>query len=58
MEEWKKKDPIEKMVKLLKQKKAVTKKKLLEIEKEISANIDSAAKFAEDSPFPQGRRVV
>jgi pyruvate dehydrogenase E1 component alpha subunit len=49
---WKKKDPLQKMSRLLISRKVVSKKKLTEYEKEIEATVEAAAEFALNAPAP------
>jgi len=53
IEKWKKKDPIDRMTKLLLEKKAVTKRKLNEMNKEMMDEIERAVEFAIESPSPE-----
>ena len=50
--EWKKKDPIARVARALKSKKAITDKKLEAIESEARALADKAAEFSLTSPWP------
>jgi len=50
--EWKKKDPIGRVVRLLKSKNAITDKKLEAIENEARDLVDKAAEFSLSSPWP------
>jgi acetoin:2,6-dichlorophenolindophenol oxidoreductase subunit alpha len=50
--EWKKKDPIGRLGRLLKSKKAITDEKLEAIEKEARSRVKKAAEFALSSPWP------
>src|ERR671924_594583 len=50
--EWKKKDPIGRLVRLLKSKNAITDKKLEAIENEARDVVEKAAEFALSSPWP------
>jgi len=50
--EWKKKDPIARVARALKSKKAITDKKLQAIEDEARALIEKAAEFSLSSPWP------
>ena len=52
MSSWKKKDPLQKMTKLLISRKIVTRKKMTEYEKEIEASIEAAVEFALNNPLP------
>lgn len=53
IEAWKKKDPIDKMVKLLLSKKYCSKKKLNEMDQEIVKEVESAMEYALKSPPPE-----
>lgn len=52
-ERWKKKDPIVTFSKWLIDEKVATKKELDQLEKEIEEIVDSAVRFADESPFPE-----
>lgn len=52
IEQWKEKCPVERFAKKLIKDKTVTKKKLAEIEKQITAEIDAAVEFARESKYP------
>jgi pyruvate dehydrogenase E1 component alpha subunit len=56
--EWKKKDPIARVVRALKNKKAITDKELDAIESETRARIEKAAAFSLASPWPDAAAVV
>jgi TPP-dependent pyruvate/acetoin dehydrogenase alpha subunit len=53
VETWKKQDPILKFEKYLTEKKILTEDLKKQVATEITADIDEAVTFAEDSPFPQ-----
>jgi len=53
VETWKKQDPILKFEKYLTEKKILTEDLKKQVAAEITADIDEAVTFAEDSPFPQ-----
>jgi len=53
VEAWKKQDPILKFEKYLTDKKILTEELKKQVAAEITAQIDEAVTFAEDSPFPQ-----
>jgi pyruvate dehydrogenase E1 component alpha subunit len=53
LSEWKKKDPILRFARLLKTKKALTDKRLQEIESTARARVEEAAAFALSSPWPE-----
>ncbi|HEX2929285.1 MAG TPA: thiamine pyrophosphate-dependent dehydrogenase E1 component subunit alpha [Candidatus Binatia bacterium] len=55
--EWKKKDPIARVVRLLKSKKAITDKEIEAIEKEARAQVEKAAEFSLSSPWPPASAV-
>ena len=50
--EWKKKDPIARVARLLKSKKAITDKQLDSIESEARERVEKAAEFSLSSPWP------
>jgi pyruvate dehydrogenase E1 component alpha subunit len=50
--EWRKKDPIARVARLLKQKRAISDKELEAVEREARALIERAAEFALGSPWP------
>lgn len=52
-EEWLKKDPIPRFVKLLKDKKIASQAQIDAIDSEIQKELEAAVKFAEDSPVPK-----
>ena len=52
IEAWKKKDPLKRLSDKLISDKVLTKKKLAELEKAASAEIDEAVNYANESPFP------
>ena len=54
--EWKKKDPIARVARALKSKKAITDKELAAIESEARALADKAAAFSLSSPWPAGSK--
>src|SRR5580658_2077228 len=53
VESWKKQDPVAKFEKYLTEKKILTEDLKKQVAAEITAEIDEAVTFAEDSPFPQ-----
>jgi TPP-dependent pyruvate/acetoin dehydrogenase alpha subunit len=55
--EWKKKDPIGRLVRLLKSKKAITAKKHEAIENEARDLVETAAQFSLSSPWPAPNEV-
>ncbi|MFC1477784.1 thiamine pyrophosphate-dependent dehydrogenase E1 component subunit alpha [candidate division KSB1 bacterium] len=54
IQEWMKKDPIERFEKYLKTKKLLNDRKKEEIQEQIAAEIDEAVEYAEASPLPVG----
>lgn len=56
--EWKKKDPIARVVRLLKRKKVITDEELQVIESEARARAEEAAEFSLSSPWPAGEEVA
>lgn len=52
LEEWKKKDPMQKIEKLLSEKKILTSKIKEEYEKKVFAELEDAVQFATESPYP------
>ena len=57
VEEYKEKDPIEEVAKILISKKWATEKDLEKIQDEIHNEIDDAVQFAEESPYPDDSEV-
>ena len=55
--EWKKKDPIARVVRVLKSKKALTDKQLAAIESEARGLVEKVAEFALSSPWPTANEV-
>lgn len=55
--EWKKKDPIARVARLLKSKKAISDKELEAIEQEARAQVEKAAEFSLSSPAPAPSEV-
>ena len=55
--EWKKKDPIARLARALKSKKAITDKELETIESEARTLVDKAAEFSLSSPWPAAEEV-
>lgn len=55
--EWKKKDPIARVVRLLKNKKAIIDKQLEEIERQAREQVEKAAEFSLSSPAPAPSEV-
>jgi acetoin:2,6-dichlorophenolindophenol oxidoreductase subunit alpha len=58
LSEWKKKDPIARFARLLKNKKAITDKELQAIESEARAGAEQAAEFSLSSPWPADEEVA
>ena len=58
LSEWKKKDPIARVVRALKSKKAITNKMIEAIEREARDRIEKAAEFALASPWPAAGKVA
>lgn len=54
IEQWKRKDPIERLEKVLMNERLLTESSLKQMEEKISAAIEDAVKFAEESPYPAG----
>ena len=52
---WKKKDPIELYIKILLEKKIITKTDIVKIKKEIKQEVKKAFSFAKESPFPDSK---
>ena len=55
--EWKKKDPLARVARLLKSKKAITDKELEAIESEARERVEKAAEFSMSSPWPASSDV-
>jgi len=55
--EWKKRDPIARVARALKSKKAITNKLLETIEHEVRQLVEKAAEFALSSPWPAANEV-
>lgn len=53
VEEYKGKDPIEQVLKVIKEKKYLTEKEIKEIQDWVKNEVDEAVKFAEESPDPK-----
>jgi TPP-dependent pyruvate/acetoin dehydrogenase alpha subunit len=56
--EWKKKDPVQRIEKLLMDEKILTSKIKEEYEKKLFAELEDAIQFAVDSPFPPGEEAA
>ncbi len=52
MEEWKKKDPIQRLRRAMVQNKMATDADLDKIEKDVLKELDEAVKYAQESPEP------
>lgn len=57
LEEYKGKDPIIQVLKTIKDKKYLTEKEREKIEEDVKEMVDEAVKFAEDSPYPDGKEL-
>jgi len=57
LEEWKKKDPIERFKKVLKKNKILSEKEMKKIEAEASAKVKEAEAFSLNSPEPDGKEA-
>lgn len=55
--EWKAKDPIEKVLKTIKEKKYATDKQLEAIQKKVKDLVEESVKFAEESPMPEAAEL-
>ena len=55
---WSAKDPIDRFSKLLKKQGALSDESWKEMDEEIMKQLDQAAKFAEDSPFPEPETAI
>lgn len=51
--EWKSKDPIEKVLKIIKENKYATEKQIEVIQKKVKDLVEESVKFAEESPMPE-----
>jgi TPP-dependent pyruvate/acetoin dehydrogenase alpha subunit len=58
VENWKKKDPIEKLERILTSERVLTEEKKKEIEERITQQIENAVQFALDAPQPSGENAV
>lgn len=58
VEEYKERDPIEQVRKIILEKKIATEKDLEEIQNKIKEQVNEAVKFAEESPFPDGEEAL
>jgi pyruvate dehydrogenase E1 component alpha subunit len=58
VEEWLAKDPIKRFKEKLLQTNTLTKTEIQQIEKEVSAEIEEAVKFAVESPFPASEEAL
>lgn len=57
VEEYKLKDPIERVLTTLKENKWITEKQIEEIEARVKAEVDEAVQFAEESPYPDASEL-
>ena len=57
-EEWKKKDPIQRMEKYLIENNMASDEEMKEIDKRVQDVIEDAEKFAENSPYPDGKEAI
>ena len=55
---WAKKDPIQRLEKLLLAKRIVTKQQIVDLDKQIGQEIDRAVTEAEARPFPRGEEAI
>lgn len=58
LEEWKKKDPVERIEKLLSEKKILTEKIKKEFHDKVNAELEDAIQFAVESPYPNGEEAA
>jgi len=58
LEHWKKKDPIDKLERILMSERVLTEEKKKEIEARIATEIDTAVQYALDAPHPAGENAV
>jgi pyruvate dehydrogenase E1 component alpha subunit len=56
--EWKKKDPIARVIRILKSKKAITDEELAALESDARARAEKAAVFSLSSPWPEAEEVA
>jgi pyruvate dehydrogenase E1 component alpha subunit len=56
--EWKKKDPLTRVVRVLKTKRVITDNELESIENHARARVDKAAEFSLSSPWPSNETIV
>lgn len=56
--EWKKKDPVQRIEKLLLDRKILTPKIIEEFERKVVAELDDATQFAIDSPYPPAEEAA
>ncbi len=57
VKEWQSKDPIEKVLEVVKTKKYATEKQLEEIKQRVKDKVEESVKFAEDSPLPEASEL-
>jgi TPP-dependent pyruvate/acetoin dehydrogenase alpha subunit len=58
VEEWKKKDPIERFERVLVNDRVLTDDRKTEMEAKISAEIEDAIAYALESPYPPGEQAI
>jgi pyruvate dehydrogenase E1 component alpha subunit len=58
VEDWKKKDPLDKLERMLLNENVLTEKTKKETEDRIAAEIAEAVQFALDSPYPSGEEAL
>ncbi len=58
LEEWKKKDPILKMEKFLLENNHASEDELKDVDKRVREVLEDAEKFAENSPYPEGKEAL
>ena len=58
LEEWKKKDPIQRMEKYLIENNMASEKEMKEIDERVRDVIEDAEEFAENSPYPDGKEAA
>lgn len=58
LEEWKKKDPILKMEKYLIEHRVASEEEIKDVDNRVQGVIEDAEKFAENSPYPEGKEAA
>ena len=58
VEEWKKKDAIERLRKILISRKILTEREVDELEEDVKKQIEEAVRFADESPYPDPEEAV